>query len=76
MQTTPTIEPLEELAHRATDGVEVSLLWRRATNALTVAVHDLRSGLSFSLAAGPREALRVFYHPFAYAAFRGVDYGL
>jgi hypothetical protein len=74
MQTEATIEQLEELAHRAADGIEISLVWRRASDSLTVDVHDLRSGLSFSLDADPPEALDVFYHPFAYAAFRGVEY--
>jgi hypothetical protein len=73
MQTTITIEPLEELAHRAADGVEVSLVWRRTSGALTVVVHDARSGLSFSVDAEPSEALDVFYHPYAHAAFRGVE---
>jgi len=63
-----------ELARRANDGVEVSLVWSRADGHLAVIVSDLRSGDSFELAACPESALDVFHHPFAYAAFRGVDY--
>jgi hypothetical protein len=63
-----------ELAHRAGDGVEVSLFWNEGDNRLTVAVADTRTGEEFELAAHPENALDVFYHPFAYAAFKGVYY--
>jgi hypothetical protein len=59
---------LTELHHRSADGIEVSLLWSRLTNALTVAVEDSRSGQSFMLPAPAEKALDVFEHPFAYAA--------
>jgi hypothetical protein len=65
---------LRELAHRATDGLEVILFWDEATNDLTVSVSDQRTGAYFELAAEPDQALAVFYHPFAHAAFRGVPY--
>jgi hypothetical protein len=35
---------------------------------------DERTGAYFELDAGPDEALDVFYHPYAHAAFRGVPY--
>ena len=57
-----------ELDHRSADGIEVSLLWSRVTNALTVAVEDSRSGVSFEVPAPADKALDVFEHPFAYAA--------
>jgi hypothetical protein len=57
-----------ELHHRTADGIEVSLLWSRLTNALTVAVEDSRLGVSFELEAPAEKALDVFEHPFAYAA--------
>jgi hypothetical protein len=63
-----------ELAHRVTDGLEVLLFWHEATNELTVSVSDERTGAYFELAAEPDEALGVFYHPYAHAAFRGVPY--
>jgi len=65
-----------ELAHRANDGLEVALVWSRADGHLAVIVSDLRAGDSFELAARPENALDVFHHPFAYAAFRGVDSAL
>ena len=59
---------LTELHHRSADGIEVSLLWSSVTNALTVAVEDSRSGVTFEVAAPADKALDVFEHPFAYAA--------
>lgn len=59
---------LTELHHRSADGIEVSLLWSRVTNALTVAVEDSRSGTSFEISAPAEKALDVFEHPYAYAA--------
>ena len=62
-----------ELAHRAGDGVEVLLLWDRGDGRLRVVVDDLRQGGSFELVADDgRQALDAFYHPFAYAADRGL----
>jgi hypothetical protein len=66
--------PFRELAHRATDGLEVMLFWHEGTNELTVSVSDERTGAYFELAAEPGEALDVFYHPYAHAAYRGVPY--
>jgi hypothetical protein len=63
-----------ELASRAGDGVEVALLWRKRDNVLTVCVTDSRTGDAFELHAHPENALDVFYHPYAYAAFRGIGY--
>ena len=58
-----------ELAHRAGDGIDVSLLWFEARDRLAVVVSDSRTGDRFSLApASGREALDAYYHPFAYAA--------
>jgi hypothetical protein len=58
---------ITELDHRSADGIEVSLLWSRMTNTLTVAVADSRSGESFEVHAPAEKALDVFRHPFAYA---------
>jgi len=63
-----------ELANRTGDGVEVALFWNGNDNRLTVAVADSRTGDAFELAAHPENALDVFYHPYAYAAQRGIDY--
>ena len=63
-----------ELAYRTNDGVEVVLFWHEATDQLTVTVSDTRSGAYFELGAALDEALAVFNHPYAYAAFRGLAY--
>jgi hypothetical protein len=67
-------EPHQELAYRESDGVEVVLFWQRGTDELTVGVSDRRNGGYFELAAAPHQALDVFNHPYAHAAFRGLPY--
>jgi hypothetical protein len=68
--TVNTTDQYRELASRAAGGVEVVLFWQETTDELAVAVSDEHSGAYFMLAAGPREALDVFNHPYAHAAFR------
>jgi hypothetical protein len=70
---TPTRDliPLE-LDFRANDGVEVSLLWHKPTNSLTVFVDDTRTGETFELEVDSRYALDAFQHPYAYAHSRGL----
>lgn len=57
-----------ELATRESNGLHVRLLWDRSTDAVTVAVEDLRSADRFQLPVARERALDAFYHPFAYAA--------
>ena len=61
-----------ELDFRAHDGVEVSLLWYADRDVVAVQVVDERVGQTFQLVVDGEEALDVFRHPFAYAAFRGI----
>ena len=63
----------KELAYRENDGVAVALLWHSRTNALSVSVVDRRTEDAFELPVDAKDALDVFEHPYAYAAFRGVD---
>jgi hypothetical protein len=63
-----------EIAHRACDGLEVALLWSKRTGTLTLSVIDARNGDFFELPVEREQALSAFYHPFAFAAARGVDY--
>jgi hypothetical protein len=63
---------IEELAHRESAGIQVSLFWSREDNTLSIVVRDNRTGDEFSVAAEPNEAMDVYRHPFAYAASRGV----
>jgi hypothetical protein len=63
-----------ELDTRTTDGIEVRLLWSKAEDRVTVTVRDMRSGEFFEVAVRDHEsALDVFHHPYAYAAFHGVE---
>ncbi len=63
----------QELAHRSTNGIEVSLLWSRADGALSVFVVDGRSGKTMRIEARSDNALDVFHHPYAYAAAAGLN---
>jgi hypothetical protein len=56
-----------QLAYRSGDGIEVSLLWSRLTDRVTVLVANLRSGELFDFEPPRDRALDAFYHPFAYA---------
>jgi hypothetical protein len=67
---------LRELDHRSSDGIDVWLLWREHDNRVLVAVSDERTGERFRLEVRDDEQpLDVFHHPYAYAAWRGVDSG-
>ena len=72
--THATQGPYRELAHRKSDGVEIVLVWHQPTDELTVTVSDERSGVYFELAAQPHQALDVFDHPYAHAAFQGLTH--
>jgi hypothetical protein len=66
---TPTATtPEKELAHRTSDGIDVSLYWNERANRVTVKVCDARSDEGFELAVDGRRALDAYRHPFAYAA--------
>jgi hypothetical protein len=62
-----TVAHTTELAFRSGDGIEVSLLWSRLTDEVTVLVANLRTGDFFEFAPPRTRALDAFYHPFAYA---------
>ena len=59
-----------ELAYRAADGVEVSLLWPVGGHRVLVQVRDQTSDRSFELSVHADKALDAFHHPYAYAASR------
>jgi hypothetical protein len=56
-----------ELDYRESDGIEVSLLWNRSDDSLTVYVTDTRTHDQFELPVTPALARKVFLHPYAYA---------
>jgi hypothetical protein len=57
----------EELDHRSSDGIEVSLLWSRTSGEVFVLLCDAKSDEVLELSAEPNKALDVFHHPYAYA---------
>jgi hypothetical protein len=61
-----------ELAHRTSDGIEVTLFWNKPSNRVTVAVLDSHSDEAFEFEADGGAALAAFNHPYAYAATRRV----
>ena len=61
-----------ELDFRATDGLEVTLLWDPEANRVTVSVFDAKTGDDFGIDVDPADALDAFHHPFAYAANHGI----
>jgi hypothetical protein len=56
-----------ELAHRSSDGIEVTLSWSRPSTRVTVAVLDTRSNEALEFDVDGHFALDAFNHPFAYA---------
>jgi hypothetical protein len=74
MELTQTYGPgKHEIDQRSADGLEISLLWHEKTNELSVFVFDSKIGDSFELPVAKDDALDVFHHPYAYAAFRGLE---
>jgi hypothetical protein len=63
-----TGQDFRELAYRASEGLEVTLLWSARDSRLAVTVRDSRTGEQFALDAQDDNALEVFYHPYAHAA--------
>ena len=57
VDTTTELFP-RELDSRSVDGLEVTLLWSKPTNALTVAVNDTRTGEAFTLRADAAKRAR------------------
>ncbi|MCW2523121.1 MAG: hypothetical protein JWO63_1456 [Frankiales bacterium] len=64
-----------ELDYRRSGALEVSLLWHRDLEALSLTIRDGGSCHSLELPVAHDRALQAFQHPFAYAASIGVDYG-
>jgi hypothetical protein len=64
------------LAQRTSGGITVTLLWAPETDAVAVHVHDTAQDDEFELDVEPGEnPLDVFEHPYAHAAWRGIEYG-
>jgi hypothetical protein len=56
-----------ELDYREGDGLEVTLVWYPAEDAIAVKVLDTRTGERFEFPVDPASARDAFQHPFAYA---------
>ena len=66
---------IRELDHRFNDGIDVRLLWDQANDRVMVAVSDARTGEAFEIPVAHHEARDAFHHPYAHAAFQGIDCG-
>ena len=71
MSAVHTLPARRELAYRSSNGIDVFLLWCPADDSLAVVVID-ETADSFELPVTSNDALDVFDHPYAHAAFRGV----
>jgi hypothetical protein len=74
---TSRLDSFEELDHRRSDGIDVRLVWHRHDGRVVVAVDDAKTGAAFAIDVRENDrAFDVFHHPFAYAAWRGVETGV
>jgi hypothetical protein len=63
-----------ELDRRQSDGIHGRLLWHPSDDRVAVAVADTKTGDAFVIEVRNGErALDVFHHPYAYAAWHGID---
>ncbi|MCQ7029707.1 hypothetical protein MRO55_24710, partial [Escherichia coli] len=68
------VDQMRELHSRISDGIHVRLLWHQHDDRVTVAVDDAKTGDAFTIdVREDARALEVFHHPYAYAAFRGIE---
>jgi hypothetical protein len=63
-----------ELAHRVSNGIEVTLFWGPISGEVIVEVVDHSSEHFFELSVPSECALDAFHHPYAYAARQGVEF--
>jgi hypothetical protein len=63
---TPVV-PMRELAHRSSNGVDVTMLWDPATDRVRVAVVDYEIGEAFDVPVRDANPMDVFNHPYFYA---------
>jgi hypothetical protein len=70
---TATSQQRSELAHRSTDGIEVSLYWSKRTNRVTIELVDWRVDERLEFEVARDKALDAFHHPYAYAPVQALD---
>ena len=73
--TITAINDYKELASRERDGLIVSLLWSKSADRVTLEVVDRNLDEEFHIDVAGAHALDAFYHPFAFAADRGLCFG-
>ena len=62
------LDEYRELAHRSSDGINVTLFWSFKSDDVTVEVVDQGTDNVFYLPVARNHALDAFNHPYAYAA--------
>jgi hypothetical protein len=72
--TATTINQRTELAHRTSEGIDISLFWHQPSGRVTVSVIDERTNDGFELEVDGRRALDAFNHPYAYKAWSTADH--
>jgi hypothetical protein len=70
--TATALTDRRELAHRTSDGIEVTLFWSKPSTQVTVAVLDTRFDEALEFEVDGSAALDAFNHPYAYAATQRV----
>ena len=55
-----------EMAHRANNFIEVTLLWREEDNSVLLRLVEVADRVEFELQVRPENALDAFNHPYAY----------
>jgi len=66
--STTTVTKRRELAHRASDGVEVTLFWYASDDSLLVTVVDWKTDEVLEIPVRHDQAMNAFHHPYVYAA--------
>jgi hypothetical protein len=61
---------IRELDRRASDGIDVQLLWNQTDDRLLLVVADAKTREAFEIEIEAGESLAAFHHPYAYAASR------
>lgn len=72
--TAHELQTTADLAYRKSGHYEIVLLLDTTSRELTVSVLDDIMGVAFDLPVRAEEALEVFHHPFAHAAFRAIPF--
>jgi hypothetical protein len=62
-----------ELAHRSTDGIDVTLFWHRSSDRVTIELVDSRFDEYLEFEVARDKALDAFRHPYAYASTAALD---